>query len=59
MEIMKHLLDQENQKVSMTRVPTLLVVLAGLATAVFLIRDGQMKGENIHILKNSRCLAVL
>ena len=25
--------------------------LAGLATAVFLIRDGQMKGENIHIFK--------
>lgn len=25
--------------------------LAGLATAVFLIRDGQMKGENIHIFE--------
>lgn len=25
--------------------------LAGLATAVFLIRDGQMKGEHIHILE--------
>ncbi|MGT2933272.1 oleate hydratase [Streptococcus catagoni] len=25
--------------------------LAGLATAVFLIRDGQMSGENIHILE--------
>lgn len=26
--------------------------LAGLAAAVFLIRDGQMKGERIHILKS-------
>ena len=25
--------------------------LAGLAAACFLIRDGQMKGENIHILE--------
>lgn len=26
--------------------------LAGLAAAVFLIRDGQMDGQRIHILKN-------
>ena len=25
--------------------------LAGLSTAVFLVRDAQMKGENIHILE--------
>ena len=35
----------------MTRVPIVGGGLAGLATAVFLIRDGQMKGENIHIFE--------
>lgn len=25
--------------------------LAGLSTAFFLLRDGQMKGENIHLLE--------
>ena len=30
--------------------------LAGLTAAFYLVRDGQMKGEHIHLLEKLKCL---
>lgn len=47
---MKPLLDQRSP-LALTRNTPTSGGLAGLSAAVFLIRDAQMPGENIHILE--------